>query len=67
MLGNEDIKAIADKYNVSVPQLCYRYPLQKGHIILPKSVHEEYILANAKLDFEIAEADMATLDAFMIE
>lgn len=67
LLGNEDIKAIADKYGVSVPQLCYRYPLQKGHIILPKSVHEEYILANAELDFEISEADMATLDAFVIE
>ncbi|OYQ65495.1 aldo/keto reductase [Aerococcus sp. 1KP-2016] len=66
LLGNEEIKAIADKYGVSVPQLCYRYPLQKGHIILPKSVHEEYIIANAELDFEISAEDMATLDAMEI-
>ncbi|RPA60119.1 aldo/keto reductase [Aerococcus agrisoli] len=66
LLGNEDIKAIADKYGVSVPQLCYRYPLQKGHIILPKSVHEEYIIANAELDFEISAEDMAILDAMEI-
>lgn len=66
LLGNEDIKAIADKYGVSIPQLCYRYPVQKGHIVIPKSVHEEYILANAELDFEISEEDMAILDAMEV-
>lgn len=66
LLGNSDIQAIADKYSKTIPQICYRYPIQKGHIILPKSVHEEYILANADLDFEISAEDMATLDQLSI-
>lgn len=66
LLGNPDIQKIADKYEKTIPQICYRYPVQKGHIILPKSVHEEYILANAELDFEISEEDMLALDRLSI-
>lgn len=66
LLGNSDIQKIADKYGKTIPQVCYRYPLQKGHIILPKSVHEDYILANADLDFVISEEDMLTLDQLSI-
>lgn len=66
LLNNPEIQAIADKYNKTVPQICYRYPIQKGHVILPKSVHEEYILANAELDFEISETDMLALDQLSI-
>lgn len=66
LLGNGDIQAIADNYGKTIPQICYRYPIQKGHIILPKSVHEEYILANAELDFDISEADMLALDQLSI-
>lgn len=67
LLDHPDITKIAEKYDVSVPQICYRYPLQHGHIILPKSVHEEYILSNSQLDFEISAEDMAFLDSLVIE
>lgn len=66
LLGNADIQAIADKYDATIPQICYRYPVQKGHIILPKSVHEKYIIANTQLDFEISEEDMIALDQLSI-
>jgi len=52
---------MAAKYDVSVPQLASRFILQLGLLPLPKSTHEERILQNADLDFEIMPADMAEL------
>ncbi len=63
LLSNEDIKKIADKYNVSSAQLALRYLLQKGVAPLPKSTHEERIIQNTQLDFEIKEADMHYLES----
>lgn len=62
LLDNQDIKKISDKYDKSIAQIAYRYPLQNGLVILPKSVHDKYILENADLDFEIEQEDMDFLD-----
>ncbi len=56
-----EVCAMAEKYHVSVPQLASRFVLQLGLLPLPKSVHEERIRQNAKLDFEINSTDMAVL------
>lgn len=58
---NEAIKQMADKYNVSVPQLSIRYAWQLGLVVLPKTANPDHMRANAELDFEISDADMATL------
>lgn len=63
LLGNDQIAAVAEKYGVTVPQICIRYTLQKGCLSLPKSVHRDFIVANTQVDFEISDEDMATLDA----
>jgi len=63
LLGNPDIQAVANKYGVSIAQICIRYALQKDTLPLPKSTHEQYIIENTQVDFEITGADMATLDA----
>jgi diketogulonate reductase-like aldo/keto reductase len=62
IVEDKNIAVIAKKYQVSVPQICLRYVLQKGVLPLPKSTHEEYIIANTKVDFEIAKEDMKYLD-----
>lgn len=62
LLGNDAVKTIAETYGKSIPQLSIRYLLQKDILPLPKSVHEEYIADNAKVDFEISEEDMKKLD-----
>lgn len=62
LLSNDDIKKVAKKYDVSSAQICLRYLLQKGVAALPKSVHENRIEQNTKLDFEIQEEDIAFLD-----
>lgn len=52
---------MAEKYGVTVPQLCVRYDLQLGLVALPKTANPEHMKDNARVDFEISAADMETL------
>lgn len=61
LLNNESVKEIANKYGVSVAQLSIRYSLDKTDIVLPKTTHKEFMIQNAKLDFNISEEDIKTL------
>ena len=60
-LKNPVIIKMAEKYNVSVAQLCIKYTLQLDTISLPKASSKEHIIENLKLDFEISEEDMIEL------
>ena len=60
-LKNPTIIKMAEKYNVSVAQLCIKYTLQLDTISLPKASSKEHIIDNLKLDFEISEEDMIEL------
>ena len=60
-LGNDAIQKMAEKYGVSVPQLCIKYTLQLDTISIPKASSKEHIEDNMKLDFEIKEEDMVEL------
>ena len=64
ILNQPEIKAIADKYGVTVPQLCIRYTLQLGAISLPKTSNPEHMKSNAEVDFEISGEYMETLKNF---
>lgn len=64
ILNQPEIKAIAEKYNVSVPQLCIRYTLQLGTVSLPKTGNPEHMKTNAEVEFEISAKDMETLKNF---
>lgn len=61
MLDNAEVEALAEKYGVSVPQLCIRYTLQLGTVSLPKTANPEHMRSNAEVDFEISESDMVAL------
>lgn len=63
-LKNPAIKEIADKYNVSVPQLCIRYDIQLGMIVLPKTANPEHMKTNAEVEFAISDEDMETLKKY---
>lgn len=67
LLNNENIKKIADKYGKTTAQVSIRYAFQKGLVVLPKSVHEEYIAQNAEIDFELSVADMDYLNRLVID
>lgn len=63
VLDNEVLVGIAKKYNVSVPQLCIRWIVQKGHLPLPKSVTPERIKSNLDVyGFEISQEDIVAID-----
>ena len=64
ILNQPEIKAMAEKYGVTVPQLCIRYTLQLGAISLPKTANPEHMKTNAEVDFEIRAQDMEVLKNF---
>ncbi|MBD7956444.1 aldo/keto reductase [Microbacterium sp. Sa4CUA7] len=61
ILHNPEVRALAEKYGVSVPQLCIRYTIQLGTVSLPKTANPDHMRSNAELDFVISEADMDAL------
>jgi diketogulonate reductase-like aldo/keto reductase len=63
ILENKTIAAMAQKYSTTLPKICIRYVLQKGVLPLPKSIHPEYILQNADVDFEITDNDIKYLNS----
>ncbi len=61
LLGNARVGEIAEKYGVSIPQLCVRYVLQLGCIALPKTTKEAHMRQNADVNFTISMEDMEVL------
>ncbi|WP_223849919.1 aldo/keto reductase [Schleiferilactobacillus harbinensis] len=54
LLNNEIVTAIAKKHNRSAAQILIRWSLEEGFLPLPKSIHPDYIAANAQVfDFEL--------------
>lgn len=60
-LKNEKIKEMADKYGVSVAQLCVRYDWQLNMVVLPKTANPAQMRADADIDFVISDGDMDVL------
>lgn len=61
MLKNNEVKLIADKYGVTIPQLCIKYCLQLDTLPLPKTADPGHMQNNADLDFIISDEDMMLL------
>ena len=60
---NEEIKAIAKKYNKSVAQICLRWILEHNALIIPKSSTPERIEDNFNIfDFQLKPEDIKTID-----
>lgn len=66
LLDDPLIIELSKKYNKSPAQLCIRYQIQRGHIVIPKSVTKARIQSNFDVfDFEINVDDVkliGTLD-----
>ena len=61
ILTNKDILKVAEKYSVSVAQICLKYDLQLGLVILPKTTNPKHMKSNVDLDFTISDEDMEYL------
>lgn len=64
------IVELSKKYKCTPAQLLVRWNLQKGNVVLPKSVRRERIVENAEVGgFEIGEEDverMEGLDEYLV-
>lgn len=60
-LKNPKIAQMAGKYGVSMAQLCIRYDLQMGLVVLPKTSNPSRMEENAHIDFVISHEDMEVL------
>lgn len=57
---------MANKYNVSVAQLCIQYVIQLGMVALPKTSNPVHMKDNADLNFNISADDMEELKVLNI-
>ncbi|WP_336770852.1 aldo/keto reductase [Paenibacillus sp. MMO-58] len=66
LFGNEVLASIAEKHNKSVAQVVLRWLVQRGVVVIPKSVKKERIVENFNIfDFELSMDDIeqiSTLD-----
>jgi len=63
-LDHPVLAAIADAHGVTPAQAILRWHLQRGHIVIPKSVNPERIRANFALDgFELSDDEVASVTA----
>ncbi|XXQ39019.1 NADP-dependent oxidoreductase domain-containing protein [Plasmodiophora brassicae] len=66
LLDDPVLHKLAKKYHVDAAKIALRWAVQRGTVVLPKSVHEERIASNIDVyDFQIEDDDMrliATLD-----
>lgn len=64
VLNDPVIGKLAEKYNKSTAQIIIRWHLQKGNIVIPKSVTPSRIQQNANVyDFNLTEDDINAIDS----
>jgi len=64
LVDDEKLAAIGARYGKSAAQVMLRWNVQRGLIVLPKSVRQERIVANSQIfDFALSDADMQAVSA----
>jgi len=64
MFGNEVLISIAAKHSKSVAQVVLRWLVQRGIVVIPKSVKKERIVENFNIfDFELSTEDIEQITA----
>ncbi|CAI6091940.1 unnamed protein product [Clonostachys chloroleuca] len=61
LMSDDDIQGIAKKNNVSPATVLISYHVNKGVVVLPKSVHEKRIVSNKEV-VELSQEDLGLLD-----
>lgn len=65
LLEDPKITSLAQQYKKTPAQILIRYQLQRGHVVIPKSVTKGRIISNAQVfDFELTADDVALINSF---
>lgn len=65
LLEDPKVLAIATRLNKTPAQILIRYQLQRGHVVIPKSVTKGRIASNFDVfNFELNDADIAEINSF---
>ncbi|XP_076758598.1 aldo-keto reductase 1B [Xylocopa sonorina] len=65
LLDDQKLGEVAKKYNKTPAQVLIRYQLDRGHIVIPKSVSKSRIAQNSQVfDFKLSAEDIAYIDTF---
>ena len=64
LLNNPILKAIAEKYGKTIPQVALRYLVQKGVSVVPKTVNKKRMIENISIfDFNLSDEEMTKLQS----
>lgn len=67
LLGHPVLQKIADNYKKTVAQILIRYQIERGVVVLPKSVTKSRIISNFNVfDFELSAVDLDTINGLNI-
>jgi 2,5-diketo-D-gluconate reductase A len=62
IFSNPTLKAIGNKHGKTIGQTVLRWLVQRGVVVIPKSVHKERIIENFQIfDFELTAEEMAEI------
>ena len=62
-LNHPTVAALAHQHGKSPAQVLIRWALEKGYVVIPKSVHQNRILENSQVfDFSLSGEEVQTLD-----
>ena len=65
LLEQSDLVNIAAKYNKTTAQILIRYQIERGHIVIPKSITKSRIISNISVfDFTLTHKDVKDIDSF---
>ncbi|XP_059474492.1 aldo-keto reductase family 1 member B1-like [Neocloeon triangulifer] len=65
LLEDKKLHEMSTRLSRTPAQIVLRYQIQRGNVVIPKSVHKTRILENfAVFDFELSQEDMQLLDSF---
>lgn len=67
IFNNKTLSKIGNKYNKTVAQVILRWHVQRGIVVIPKTVHKERMKENRDIwDFKLSEKDMHTISGMDI-